>query len=140
MHFFGIVRERVIDNREVIDIAELSSILDEVLDLRTLKQRLSTKFADEGFWSPRYGKSFIYREHIPKGQIIEVGSCKIKKASSVPEASINQKISEFARMLCKEVIKMTPFFLQWPPSEDQLLNANVDVPPSKTFSFRTAFR
>ena len=113
-----------------IDMAELSSILDEVLDVQTLKQRLSTKFGDDiGFLSPRYGKSFIYSEHIPKGQIIEVGSCKIKKASSVPEASINQKITEVARILCKEVVKMTPSFLQWPQSEDQLLNANVDVPP-----------
>ena len=24
---------------------------------------------------------------------------------------------------------MTPSFLQWPPSEDQLLNANIDLPP-----------
>ena len=129
--FFGIVIERVIDNGEVIDMVELSSILDEVLDLQTLKQRLSTKFGDDiGFWSPlRYEKSFIYSERIPKGQIIEVGSCKIKKASSVPEASINQKITEVVRSLRKEVIKMTPSFLQWPPSEDQLLNANVDVPP-----------
>ena len=95
--FFGIVRERVIENGEVI-MAELSSILDEVLDLRTLKQRLSTKFGDDiGFWSPRCGKSFIYSDRIPKGQIIVVGSCKIKKASSVPEASINQKITEVTR-------------------------------------------
>ena len=52
------MRERVIDNGEIIDMAELSSILDEVLDLRTLKQqRLSAKFGDDiGFWSPRYGK------------------------------------------------------------------------------------
>ena len=62
------------------------------------------------------------------GQIIEVGSCKIKKASSVPEASINQKIIEVVRILREEVVKMTPSFLQWPPSEDQLLNANVEVP------------
>ena len=65
--FFGIVRERVIDNEEVIDMAELSSILDEVLFLRTLKQRLSIKFGDDvGFWSPRYGKSFIYSERIKR--------------------------------------------------------------------------
>ena len=70
--FFGIVRVRVIDNGEVIGMVELSSILDEVLDLRTLKQRLSTKFGDDiGFWSLRYGKSFIYSERIPKGQIID---------------------------------------------------------------------
>ena len=128
--FFGIVRERVIDNGEVIDMVELSSILDDILDLRTLKQRLSTKFGDDrGFWSPRYGKSFIYSERIQKGQIIEVGSCKIKKASSVPEASINQKMTEVARILREEVVNMTPSFLQWPPSEDQLLNADADVPP-----------
>ena len=54
----------VIDNGEVINMAELSSILDEVLNLRTLKQRLSTKFGDDiCFWSPRYGKSFIYRSN-----------------------------------------------------------------------------
>ena len=64
-----------------------------------------------------------------KGQIIEVGRCKIKKASSVPEASIDQKITEVARILREEVVKMTPSFLQWPPSEDQLLNVNVDGPP-----------
>ena len=68
-------------NEEVIDVAELSPILDEVLDLRTLKQRLSTKSGDDiGFWSPRYGKSFIYSDRIPKGQIIEVRSCKIKRS------------------------------------------------------------
>ena len=70
----------MIDNGEVIDMVELSSILDDVLDLRTLKQRLSTKFGDDiGISSPRYGKSFIYSERIQKGQIIEVGSCKIKE-------------------------------------------------------------
>ena len=107
----------------------METYLDDVLDLRTLKKRLSTKYGDDiGIWSPRYGKSFIYSERIQKGHIIEVGSCKIKKASSVPEASINQKITEVARILREEVVNMTPSFLQWPPSEDQLLNANVDVP------------
>ena len=37
-------------------------------------------------------------------------------------------MTEVARILREEVVNMTPSFLQWPPSEDQLLNANVDVP------------
>ena len=45
--FFSMVRELVIDNGEVIDMVEISSILDDVLDLRTLKQRLSTKSGDD---------------------------------------------------------------------------------------------
>ena len=111
---FEIVKKRVIEKGEVLDVNELNQLFKSGVGIRTLTQRLKNKFGDDiGFWSPRHGKSFIFSERIPKGQIIEVGSNRLRNLnSSINEFPINEKLKEVAKALRSEIKGLQPIFPQ----------------------------
>ena len=132
-NLFTFVKTRIIENGEVLEIGEIMKLwsYDDIVDVRTIKQKLVDEFGtDIGFWSPRSGKSLVFSELIPKGQIIEVGSSRLKAANSLlSETSLRDKVREVAKTIREEVKEIESIFTSWPPTEQELYNCEVHLPP-----------
>ena len=135
---YSFIEEHVLQAGEIMHANEFVALYsaycvkkDDVPDMRTLSDLILRHFGNKiDSWVPKYGASFIYSDSIPKGQIIEILTNKIKNAEErIKPPPIEEKINDVARCLRHE-IKSTPLTYQdWPPDETTLLQNKTMNPP-----------
>eukprot|EP00794_Sanderia_malayensis_P021054 gene21054-23110_t len=138
------IKEQVIDSGKVINMNEILS-KDEmfqseepstsktsiITDSRTLSSKIAKSLGTKiEFWLPRRGSLFIFSNEVPKGQVIEVSQPALKKAaiSKKNDNDSTEKIKKVAKFLRDEIKKSNDTLQQWPPSEDDLLSSETELP------------
>ena len=134
--FFSEIKKRVIEDFEVLPVTELSNIYikisgenHETPTRRTLMDLVKKYFKDQiASWVPKTGPQFIFNDEVDKGHIIEVLVKQINNLQ-IKQESTDEQIKTVGCMIRND-IKEVPPALVWPPSEQQLLAANLVLPES----------
>jgi hypothetical protein len=80
-------------------------------------------------WVPKHGLTFLYNNSIPKGQIIEILSAKLKLAEDNNKPpTLEENIKNVAKQIRNEIETMPLTFTEWPADEVSLTQNRTNLP------------
>ena len=135
------VRERVLENSEILFLNDISKIYEKnngkQISKIQLENYLAEKFGNDiSVWTPKYGEKFCFDSTIEKGEIIERFMREIDRLKRQKEKipTLQEKLNDAASFLRNEIKSAAETFIEWPPDEDSLINCETEV-PSELFKF-----
>ena len=131
------VKEKVIENSEVIKTTEIFDYLEEIEegglknDKRTVLNKIMSHFGDSvALWSPKYGSSFMYNNKIEKGEIVDIMFKKIERLKDTFILTFEDQSNNVSSKIREEILNMEPTYSDWPPNEDELIENKCRIPSS----------